>query len=59
VGAIEAGHDADLVVFSGDPLRLDSRVMEVYIKGERVYAAPAKGAPKGDSIGGPDEDSME
>lgn len=37
VGSIKPGLDADLVVFSGDPLRLDSRVLEVYIQGERVY----------------------
>ncbi len=40
VGAVKPGLDADLVLFSGDPLRLDSRVLEVYIKGQRVYAAP-------------------
>jgi imidazolonepropionase-like amidohydrolase len=39
VGAIRAGMDADLVVFSGDPLRLDSRVLAVYIDGIRVYSA--------------------
>lgn len=38
VGTIEAGKDADLVVFSGDPLRLDSRVLAVYVNGVRVYA---------------------
>lgn len=38
-GAVAPGRDADLVVWSGDPLRLDSRVLEVYIKGVRVYDA--------------------
>ena len=39
IGAISPGKDADLVVFSGDPLRLDAVVLEVYVKGVRVYAA--------------------
>lgn len=39
VGAIKPGLDADFVVFSGDPLRLDSRVLAVYIRGTRVYRA--------------------
>lgn len=39
VGAIKPGLDADLVVFSGDPLRLDSRVLAVYVNGSRVYRA--------------------
>ena len=39
VGSLAPGRDADLVVFSDDPLRLDSRVLEVYIKGVRVYCA--------------------
>ncbi len=39
IGAISPGKDADLVVFSGDPLRLDSIVLEVYVRGVRVYAA--------------------
>ncbi len=43
VGAVRAGLDADLVVFSDDPLRLDSRVLEVYVDGGRVYAAGADG----------------
>ncbi len=37
VGAIKPGMDADLVVFSDDPLRLDARVLEVYVGGQRVY----------------------
>ncbi len=39
IGAIRPGMDADLVIFSGDPLRLDSRVLAVYIDGIRVYSA--------------------
>ncbi len=39
LGALARGRDADLVVFSGDPLRLDSRVLEVYVRGVRVYSA--------------------
>jgi imidazolonepropionase-like amidohydrolase len=39
IGAIAAGRQADLVIFSGDPLRLDSRVLEVHVAGRRVAAA--------------------
>lgn len=39
VGSLVPGRDADLVVFSHDPLRLDASVLEVYVKGVRVYAA--------------------
>lgn len=42
IGALKAGLDADFVVFSGDPLRLDSRVLEVYSGGERVLTAKQK-----------------
>ena len=38
VGAIEKGRDADLVIFSGDPLDLRSRVLAVYIDGRRIYS---------------------
>jgi imidazolonepropionase-like amidohydrolase len=38
VGAIAPGKDADLVVYSADPLRMDARVLEVYVKGVRVFA---------------------
>lgn len=38
VGSIEVGKEADIVVYDGDPLRLSSRVEEVFIRGERVYA---------------------
>jgi hypothetical protein len=37
-GAIAARKDADLVVFSADPLRLDARVLEVYARGVRQYS---------------------
>jgi imidazolonepropionase-like amidohydrolase len=39
VGTIAPGKDADLVVFSKDPLRLDAKVLEVYVRGVRVYCA--------------------
>ena len=41
VGAIRVGMDADFVVFSDDPLRLDSAVLAVYVDGLRVYHADA------------------
>lgn len=37
IGSIEAGKDADLVLFSDDPLRLDAKVLAVYVGGVRVY----------------------
>ncbi len=39
IGSIVPDKDADLIVFSHDPLRLDAQVLEVYVKGVRVYAA--------------------
>jgi len=39
VGALTPGADADIVIFSGDPLRLDSSVVEVWIAGQRVHHA--------------------
>lgn len=39
VGSIERGRLADLVVFSGDPLDLRSRVLAVYVGGRRVFVA--------------------
>jgi imidazolonepropionase-like amidohydrolase len=47
VGSIDAGKEADLVVFSHDPLRLDARVLEVYVKGVRVFAASQNSTPAG------------
>ena len=37
LGSIEAGKDADLVVLSGPPFRTDTRVLETWIEGERVF----------------------
>jgi len=35
-GAIEPGLDADLVLFTADPLRADARVAAVYVRGRRL-----------------------
>ncbi|HEY0248013.1 MAG TPA: amidohydrolase family protein [Gryllotalpicola sp.] len=37
VGALEPGLDGDLVVWSGDPLDVNSRAEQVFITGTRVY----------------------
>lgn len=42
VGALEAGRDADIVVWSGDPLAIDSEVEQVFING-RAVVEPAAG----------------
>lgn len=39
VGAIRPGFDADLVIFSDDPLRLDAQVLAVYVDGVRVFSS--------------------
>jgi imidazolonepropionase-like amidohydrolase len=46
IGSIVPGRDGDLVIFSNDPLRLDAKVLEVYVKGIRVYAAKNQESPK-------------
>ena len=38
LGSIEAGKDADLVIWSGDPLELRSRVQRALIDGAEIYA---------------------
>ncbi|MCH7870532.1 MAG: amidohydrolase family protein [Planctomycetes bacterium] len=42
IGSIAEGRDADLVIFSGDPLDLRSRVLAVYVDGRRVYTADSR-----------------
>ncbi|MFQ6097426.1 MAG: amidohydrolase family protein [Armatimonadota bacterium] len=39
IGCLEAGRDADLVVLSGDPLELTSRVEKVFVNGVLAYDA--------------------
>ncbi len=45
VGALEVGRDGDVVVWSGDPLAVDSRVQRVFIEGRPVYE-PAEGGSR-------------
>ncbi len=40
VGSLVAGKDADLVVFSGDPLATSSHVQRVYVGGRIAFTAP-------------------
>src|SRR6478752_770008 len=37
VGALEAGRDGDVVIWSGDPLDVNSRAERVFIEGAEVY----------------------
>lgn len=39
VGSLEHGKDADIVVFSDDPLKVKSKVQMVFVNGEKVYEA--------------------
>ncbi len=43
LGSLEAGKDADIVLFDGHPLDLRSHVQQVFIDGERVFARDAQG----------------
>jgi len=44
VGSLAPGRDADIVVFSGDPLATSSHVERVYIGGELAFEAPKTSA---------------
>lgn len=44
-GSLQVGRVADLVVFSGDPLDLRSRVLAVYVAGQRVSGGAPAAAP--------------
>jgi imidazolonepropionase-like amidohydrolase len=43
-GSLAPGKDADVVVFSGDPLDLTSRVLSVYVDGKLSYASSCPGS---------------
>jgi imidazolonepropionase-like amidohydrolase len=36
VGSLEAGKDADVLLFSADPLSSQARLLEVYVNGKPV-----------------------
>jgi imidazolonepropionase-like amidohydrolase len=38
LGSIEPGKDADLVIWSGDPLDVLSRAVRVFVDGEEIYS---------------------
>ena len=44
VGALEVGRDGDVVVWTGDPLAVESRVQRVFIEGRPVYGPGADAA---------------
>ncbi|HSP59555.1 MAG TPA: amidohydrolase [Ornithinimicrobium sp.] len=44
VGSLEAGKDADVVLWSGDPLDLQSRVLRTWVDGTEVYSWDAGAA---------------
>lgn len=46
VGTIEVGKDADLALYSGDPLSVYSRVQRTWIDGEVVYDRASAGVAK-------------
>ncbi len=37
IGSLEPGKDADLVILSGDPLSVYTRVLETWVEGEKVF----------------------
>lgn len=62
VGSLEPGKDADLVVLSGDPLELVSRILRVVVDGRTVYAVADENAgstPAGDAVEGAPADAKE
>ena len=49
IGSLEAGKLADLAIWSGDPLDVMQRALQVFIEGQQVYAWSA---PEADDAGG-------
>ena len=42
IGTLEAGYEANMTLFDGDPLDFYARVSRVWIKGEEVYRETAE-----------------
>lgn len=52
VGSVRPGCDADLVLWSGDPVDPGSRIVAVYVDGELVHGDPTKEKDEEDDDGG-------
>lgn len=52
IGTLEAGKDADFVLYDGDPLDLRSRITSVFINGERVHTSESVALKDSDKEGG-------
>jgi imidazolonepropionase-like amidohydrolase len=37
IGSLEAGKDADLIVLSGDPLSVHTKVLQTFVEGKKVF----------------------
>lgn len=48
VGTLKVGHDADLVIWSGDPFSITSLADAVFIQGRQVHDRNAGAAPRSD-----------
>jgi cytosine/adenosine deaminase-related metal-dependent hydrolase len=37
IGSLDVGKDADLIVLSGDPLSVQTKVLQTYVEGRKVF----------------------
>jgi imidazolonepropionase-like amidohydrolase len=60
IGSLEAGKEADFILLSGDPLSVNTKVLETYVEGKKVFdrsdpkdllfAIGGYGASRGDEL---------
>lgn len=53
VGSLDAGKDADILILSGHPLQITSRVEKVFVDGREVYDVETSKEEWGDRAAGP------